>query len=173
MPFLAQARQFSLRRESSSIVQDFTLLVWCKFVAYITLCFPMQKNITMKLANKQKNITMKLTNKQWNLKEIVLRSNLYGYRDTSIFVKGPRYVTAQDILLPPSMEIDDNTQHIANLIEPINLCIRLRIVRGRICRIKTLTKFPDRSYFIDVVFMYVRNVNHSILSYVNGNEKQE
>ncbi|KAJ6800403.1 RNA polymerase alpha subunit [Iris pallida] len=29
-----------------------------------------------------------------NLKEIVLRSNLYGVRDTSIFVRGPRYVTA-------------------------------------------------------------------------------
>ncbi|OIV92200.1 hypothetical protein TanjilG_31119 [Lupinus angustifolius] len=50
-----------------------------------------------------------------NLKEIVLRSNMYGTRDASIFVKGPGYVTAQDILLPPSVEIVDNTQHIANI----------------------------------------------------------
>uniref|UniRef100_A0A453BBZ1 DNA-directed RNA polymerase insert domain-containing protein n=1 Tax=Aegilops tauschii subsp. strangulata TaxID=200361 RepID=A0A453BBZ1_AEGTS len=35
-----------------------------------------------------------------NLKEIVLRSNLYGVRDASICVKGPRYIAAQDIILP-------------------------------------------------------------------------
>nr|YP_008963633.1 RNA polymerase alpha subunit [Lupinus luteus]AGK82946.1 RNA polymerase alpha subunit [Lupinus luteus] len=108
-----------------------------------------------------------------NLKEIVLRSNLYGTRDASIFVKGPGYVTAQDILLPPSVEIVDNTQHIANLTEPINFCIGLQIARNRGYRIKTLTKFQDRSYPIDAVFMSVRNANHSIHSYVNGNEKQE
>ena len=48
-----------------------------------------------------------------NLKEIVLRSNLYGTRDASICINGPGYVTAQDIILPPSVEIVDNTQHIA------------------------------------------------------------
>lgn len=42
-----------------------------------------------------------------NLKEIVLRSNLYGTRNASICVKGPGYVTAQDIILPPSIEIVD------------------------------------------------------------------
>ena len=33
--------------------------------------------------------------------------------------------------------------------------------------------FQDGSYPIDAVFMPVRNANHSIHSYVNGNEKQE
>nr|WIL07810.1 RNA polymerase alpha subunit [Ammopiptanthus mongolicus] len=108
-----------------------------------------------------------------NLKEIVLRSNLYGTRDASICVKGPGYVTAQDIILPPSVEIVDNTQHIANLTEPINLCIGLQIERNRGYRIKTLHNCQDRSYPIDAVFMPVRNANHSIHSYVNGNEKQE
>ena len=108
-----------------------------------------------------------------NLKEIVLRSNLYGTRDASICFKGPGYVTAQDIILPPSVEIVDNTQHIANLTEPINLCIGLQIERNRGYRIKTLNKIPDGSYTIDAVFMPVRNANHSIHSYVNGNEKQE
>ncbi|KAF3613506.1 hypothetical protein FXO37_36348, partial [Capsicum annuum] len=42
-----------------------------------------------------------------NLKEIVLRSNLYGTSDESICVKGPGYVTAQDIILPPYVEIVD------------------------------------------------------------------
>ena len=108
-----------------------------------------------------------------NLKEIVLRSNLYGTRDASICVKGPRYVTAQDIILPPSVEIVDNTQHIANLTEPINLCIELQIERNRGYRIKTPNNFQNGSYPIDAVFMPVRNANHSIHSYVNGNENQE
>nr|YP_010513328.1 RNA polymerase alpha subunit [Centrosema coriaceum]UXL84899.1 RNA polymerase alpha subunit [Centrosema coriaceum] len=108
-----------------------------------------------------------------NLKEIILRSNLYGTRDASICFKGPGYVTAQDIILPPSVEIIDNTQHIAKVTEPINLCIRLKIERNRGYCLKTLKNFQDGSYTIDAVFMPVRNVNHSIHSYVNGNEKQE
>nr|YP_010028446.1 RNA polymerase alpha subunit [Ventilago leiocarpa]QOS48807.1 RNA polymerase alpha subunit [Ventilago leiocarpa]WPN87739.1 RNA polymerase alpha subunit [Ventilago leiocarpa] len=108
-----------------------------------------------------------------NLKEIVLRSNLYGTRDASICVNGPGYVTAQDIVLPPSVEIVDNTQHIANLTEPIHLCIELQIERNRGYRIKTPKNFQDGSYPIDAVFMPVRNANHSIHSYANGNEKQE
>ena len=108
-----------------------------------------------------------------NLKEIVLRSNLYGTRDASICFKGPGYVTAQDIILPPSVEIVDNTQHIANLTDPINFCIELKIERNRGYRIKTLKNSQDGSYPIDAVFMPVRNVNQSIHSYVNGNEKKE
>nr|YP_010447913.1 RNA polymerase alpha subunit [Primula odontocalyx]UTQ72966.1 RNA polymerase alpha subunit [Primula odontocalyx] len=108
-----------------------------------------------------------------NLKEIVLRSNLYGTCDASICVKGPGYVTAQDIISPPYLEIVDNTQHIANLTEPIDFYIGLQIERSRGYRIKSETNFQGRSYPIDAVFMPVRNANHSIHSYGNGNEKQE
>nr|YP_010018491.1 RNA polymerase alpha subunit [Primula capitata]QOJ48106.1 RNA polymerase alpha subunit [Primula capitata] len=108
-----------------------------------------------------------------NLKEIVLRSHLYGTCDASICVKGPRYVTAQDIISPPYVEIVDNTQHIANLTEPIDFYIELKIERNRGYRIKSETNFQDGSYPIDALFMPVRNANHSIHSYGNGNEKQE
>nr|YP_010418735.1 RNA polymerase alpha subunit [Dendrocnide meyeniana]USG51759.1 RNA polymerase alpha subunit [Dendrocnide meyeniana] len=108
-----------------------------------------------------------------NLKEIVLRSNLYGTCDASICIKGPGYVTAHDIILPPSVEIVDKTQHIANLTEPINLCIELQIERNRGYRIKTPKNFQNVSFPIDAIFMPVRNANHSIHSYVSGNEKQE
>ena len=108
-----------------------------------------------------------------NLKEIVLRSNLYGTSEASICVKGPGYVTAQDIILPPYVEIVDNTQHIASLTEPIDFCIGLQIERNRGYLIKTPHNFQDGSYPIDAVFMPVRNANHSIHSYGNGNEKQE
>nr|YP_010145916.1 RNA polymerase alpha subunit [Vernicia montana]QQO79756.1 RNA polymerase alpha subunit [Vernicia montana] len=108
-----------------------------------------------------------------NLKDIVLRSNLYGTCDASICFKGPGYVTAQDIILPPFVEIIDNTQHIANLTEPIDLCIGLQIERNQGYRIKPTNNFQNGSYPIDAVFMPVRNANHSIHSYGNGNEKQE
>nr|YP_010581185.1 RNA polymerase alpha subunit [Saurauia napaulensis]UZT27506.1 RNA polymerase alpha subunit [Saurauia napaulensis] len=110
-----------------------------------------------------------------NLKEIVLKSNLYGTCDASICVKGPGYVTAQDIISPPYVEIVDNTQHIANLTEPIDFCIGLQIERNRGYRIESPTKnnFQNGSYPIDAVFMPVRNANYSIHSYGNGKEKQE
>nr|YP_010686472.1 RNA polymerase alpha subunit [Cyclamen cyprium]WBR35379.1 RNA polymerase alpha subunit [Cyclamen cyprium] len=108
-----------------------------------------------------------------NLKEIVLRSNLYGTCDASICVKGPGYVTAQDIISPTYVKIVDNTQHIASLTEPIDFCIGLQIERNRGYHIKSSNNFQDRSYPIDAVFMPVRNANHSIHSYGNGNEKQE
>ncbi|KAI3881680.1 hypothetical protein MKX03_016700 [Papaver bracteatum] len=98
-----------------------------------------------------------------NLKEIVLRSNLYGTRDASICVRGPGYVTAQDIILPPSVEIVDTTQHIASLTEPMDLCIGLQIERNRGYRMKTPNNTQDGSFTIDAVFMPVRNANHKIL----------
>nr|YP_009749777.1 RNA polymerase alpha subunit [Leucanthemum maximum]YP_010030638.1 RNA polymerase alpha subunit [Alcea rosea]QIJ46052.1 RNA polymerase alpha subunit [Leucanthemum maximum]QOV01519.1 RNA polymerase alpha subunit [Alcea rosea]UVF34134.1 RNA polymerase alpha subunit [Alcea rosea] len=108
-----------------------------------------------------------------NLKEIVLRGNLYGTRNAFICAKGPGYVTAQDIILPPSVEIVDNTQHIASLTEPIDLCIGLQIERNRGYGLKRPKNFHDGSYPIDAVFMPVRNANHSIHCYGNDNEKQE
>nr|YP_010312914.1 RNA polymerase alpha subunit [Nyctocalos pinnatum] len=108
-----------------------------------------------------------------NLKEIVLRSNLYETCDAYICVSGPGYVTAQDIVLPPYVEIVDNTQHIASLTEPIDLCIVLQIERNRGYLRQTPQNVQDGSYPIDAVFMPVRNANHSIHSYGNGNEKQE
>nr|YP_010290544.1 RNA polymerase alpha subunit [Centrolepis aristata]ULQ64490.1 RNA polymerase alpha subunit [Centrolepis aristata] len=109
-----------------------------------------------------------------NLKAIVLKSNLYGIRDASICVKGPKYVTAQDIISPPSVEIIDTTQHIANLIEPINLCIELQITRDRGYHTEsTKDSQQEGSYSIDAVFMPIRNANYNIYSYGHGKEKEE
>nr|QAX91726.1 DNA-directed RNA polymerase alpha subunit [Berneuxia thibetica] len=108
-----------------------------------------------------------------NLKEIVLRSNLYGSCDASICVKGPGHVRAHDIISPPYVEIVDNTQHIASLTEPIDLVIELQIERNRGYDIKSPNHFQDGSYPIDAVFMPVRNANYSIYSYGNENEKEE
>ncbi|KAJ8759826.1 hypothetical protein K2173_009927 [Erythroxylum novogranatense] len=108
-----------------------------------------------------------------NLKEIVLRSNLYGIHDASICVKGPGYVTSQDIILPRSVEIINNTQHIVSLTEPLNLAIELQTERNRDYRVKPPNNFQGGGYSIDDVFIPVRNANHSVHSYGNENEKQE
>lgn len=108
-----------------------------------------------------------------NLKEIVLRSNLYGPCEAAICARGPGSITAKDIIAPPYVEIIDNTQQIASLTEPIELCIRLQIERNRGYLIKTSNNVQDGSYPIDAIFMPVRNVNYSIHSYGTGNEKHE
>ncbi|KAF2907077.1 hypothetical protein DAI22_12g068950 [Oryza sativa Japonica Group] len=89
-----------------------------------------------------------------NLKEIVLRSNLYGVRTASICVKGPTYITAQDIILPPSVEI-------------------LQIKRDRGYHTEVRKNTQDGSYPIDAVSMPVRNMNYSIFACGNGNAKYE
>ncbi|VAH75173.1 unnamed protein product [Triticum turgidum subsp. durum] len=88
-------------------------------------------------------------------------------------IAGPRYITAQDIILPPSVEIVDTAQPIANLTEPIDFCIDLQIKRDRGYQTELRKNYQDGSYPIDVVSMPVRNVNYSIFSCGNGNEKQE
>nr|WOC91899.1 RNA polymerase alpha subunit [Utricularia olivacea] len=108
-----------------------------------------------------------------NLKEIVFRSKFYGTCEASICARGPGYVTAQDIILPTYVEIVDNKQHIASLTEPIDFCIRLQIERNRGYLKKITRVHQDGSYPIDAVFTPIRNVNHSIHSYGNENEKQE
>ena len=65
-----------------------------------------------------------------NLKEIILRSNLYRTWDASICVRVPGYASTQDIIVPPFIEVIDNTQHVPSLIKPINLCIKLQIERN-------------------------------------------
>nr|YP_009435521.1 RNA polymerase alpha subunit [Lobelia sonderiana]ATG25522.1 RNA polymerase alpha subunit [Lobelia sonderiana] len=108
-----------------------------------------------------------------NLKEIVLRSNLYGTCDAAICARGPGSITAKDIISPTYVEIVDNTQHIASLTEPIELCIELQIERNRGYLRKTSNNVQEGSYPIDAIFMPVRNVNHSIHSYGTENEKHE
>nr|YP_009403439.1 RNA polymerase alpha subunit [Downingia cuspidata]ASA34631.1 RNA polymerase alpha subunit [Downingia cuspidata] len=108
-----------------------------------------------------------------NLKEIILRSNLYGTCEAFICAKGPGSITAKDIIAPTYVEIIDNTQEIASLTEPIELCIQLQIERNRGYRIKRSNKIQDGSYPIDAIFMPVRNVNYSIQSYGTRKENHE
>nr|YP_010291930.1 RNA polymerase alpha subunit [Xyris capensis]ULQ68527.1 RNA polymerase alpha subunit [Xyris capensis] len=110
-----------------------------------------------------------------NLKEIVLKSNLYGIINASICARGPKYVTAQDIISAASLEVVDPTQHIATLTEPIDFFIELQIKKSCGYRIESTNNSQDGTqdgtFHIDAVFMPVRNANYSTHSY--GNEKEE
>jgi DNA-directed RNA polymerase subunit alpha len=109
-----------------------------------------------------------------NLKEIVLKSNLYGPCNAVIWVKGPRDVTARDIIAPPYVEIIDNTQHIASLTKEMEFYMKLEIEKNRgYLKKSPINSFQDGIYPIDAVFMPVRNVNYSIYSYVNRTEREE
>nr|YP_008082135.1 RNA polymerase alpha subunit [Cunninghamia lanceolata]AGL10981.1 RNA polymerase alpha subunit [Cunninghamia lanceolata]BCK52170.1 RNA polymerase alpha chain [Cunninghamia lanceolata var. konishii] len=110
-----------------------------------------------------------------NLKEIVLRSDAYGIREGSIHVVGPKKVTAQDIMLPPSVRIIDTTQHIANINKSITLDISLQIEKGRGYIIQNPNNYNNKDgiFPIDAAFIPVQNVNYSIHSYCSENEIQE
>nr|QYB21041.1 RNA polymerase alpha subunit [Austrocedrus chilensis]BBN66433.1 RNA polymerase alpha chain [Austrocedrus chilensis] len=107
-----------------------------------------------------------------NLKKIILRSDACGIRKGSIRVDGPKKVTAQDIMLPPSVRIIDPTQHIATINNYMTLDISLLIEKGRGYLIHALKK--DEIFYIDAAFAPVQNVNYSIHSYWSEeNEIQE
>nr|QYB22845.1 RNA polymerase alpha subunit [Widdringtonia nodiflora]BBN67089.1 RNA polymerase alpha chain [Widdringtonia schwarzii] len=115
-----------------------------------------------------------------NLKKIVLRSDAYGFRKGSIRVVGPKKVTAQDIMLPPSVKIIDPTQHIVTINSYMTLDISLVIEKGRGYLIHDLRKegicFRDDAFVFDInaAFVPVQNVNYSIHSYWSEeNEMQE
>nr|AMY96152.1 RNA polymerase alpha subunit [Geranium phaeum] len=115
-----------------------------------------------------------------NLKEIVLRSNMYGTCDASICVRGPRDVTAQDIILPNVVAIVDKTQPIITLTEPIDFCVGLTIERNSEYYIKypmPIDLHDDRGYSIKAMLQPVQplnpvqKVNHKIHSYKKGSHE--
>nr|YP_009701014.1 RNA polymerase alpha subunit [Manoao colensoi]QEQ14220.1 RNA polymerase alpha subunit [Manoao colensoi] len=110
-----------------------------------------------------------------NLKEIVLRSDPYGIREASLYIVGPKSVTAQDIVLPSSVRIIDTTQHIANIKKKITLDIKFQIEKGRGCIIQNTNSYnpKDGLFALDTIFMPVRSANYSIHSYWDGNQIQE
>lgn len=111
-----------------------------------------------------------------NLKAIVLRSDFYGTHTASICVKGPGYITAEHISLPPAIEIVDNTQPIANLTEAIDFFIELEIESnpGSLRNLTNNFQVQDGSYSIDAQLRPVVNVNHSVhFVYENKNKKHE
>ena len=108
-----------------------------------------------------------------NLKEIVLRSDSYWIQEASIYITRPINVTAQDIILPPSMKITDTTQHITRLTQSITYDIRFWIEKNHGYIIHSPNNYQDENFPIDVVFMHIHNSNYSIHSCGSKNEIRE
>lgn len=100
-----------------------------------------------------------------NLKELVIRSDSDEPQKAIISAIGPGPVTAGDIVLPPSLEVTDPTQHIAYLTKEVSLDIELDVEKGCGYRMGDHTKSGDGRFYIDSVFMPVRNANYSVHSY--------
>nr|ANZ53677.1 RNA polymerase alpha subunit [Gnetum parvifolium]ANZ53743.1 RNA polymerase alpha subunit [Gnetum parvifolium]ANZ53809.1 RNA polymerase alpha subunit [Gnetum parvifolium] len=110
-----------------------------------------------------------------NLKEIVLKSELYGIHKASICTVGPRNVTAQDIILPSSIKIIDGTQHIASLTKsvPFNVMLTIERNQGYAIPSQSSRRHKNGLFPIDAPCMPVRNVNFSIHSYKSENDIRE
>lgn len=108
-----------------------------------------------------------------NLKELVIRSDSYETQKAYISTIGPGPVTAGDIILPPSLEIPDPSQHIALLTKAIPFDMELEVEKGCGYRISDPAKSVDGRFYLDSVFMPVRNANYSVHSFENEDITQE
>lgn len=108
-----------------------------------------------------------------NLKEIVIRSNSQEQQKAFISMIGPGEVTAGDIVLPPSLEIPDPSQHIALLTAAIPFDIELEVERDYGYRTADPALSVGGRFYLDSVFMPVRNANYSVHSFENEDVTQE
>nr|QNH93666.1 RNA polymerase alpha subunit [Christensenia aesculifolia] len=106
-----------------------------------------------------------------NLKEIVLRSDSYETQKAYISIIGPKDITAEDILLPPSVKVIDDSQHIATITKDLILDIEMEIQKDRGYRIQDFKEYKAGEFFIDAVFMPIRKANYSVHSFGSNNKK--
>nr|YP_001876608.1 RNA polymerase alpha subunit [Welwitschia mirabilis]ABY26821.1 RNA polymerase alpha subunit [Welwitschia mirabilis]AMA21029.1 RNA polymerase alpha subunit [Welwitschia mirabilis]BAH11197.1 RNA polymerase alpha chain [Welwitschia mirabilis] len=103
-----------------------------------------------------------------NLREIVFRCELHGIHKAYIYTVGPKNVTAQDIILPPFIQIVDGTQHIASITKPIHLHVTLKIEKnwGETTEsIHPITKYFTRYIPTEIFYMPVRSVTYNVYFY--------
>ncbi|KAG0566298.1 hypothetical protein M758_7G050200 [Ceratodon purpureus] len=108
-----------------------------------------------------------------NLKELVVRSDSQERQKAFISTIGPGEVTAGDIILPPSLEITDPSQHICLLTKAIPFDLELEVERDCGYRIADPSKSTEGRFYLDSVFMPVRNANYSVHSFENEDITQE
>jgi DNA-directed RNA polymerase subunit alpha len=108
-----------------------------------------------------------------NLKEIVIRSDSQEQQKAFISTIGPGEVTAGDIILPPSLEIPDPTQHIALLTRAVPFDVELEVERDCGYRTADPALSIEGRFYLDSVFMPVRNANYSVHSFENEDITQE
>ena len=99
-----------------------------------------------------------------NLKQIKFQGLLETAFLTSIVLKGPQLVTADHLVLPPTLNILNPNHYIATISEQTNLELELKIESGTGYLVLNDDSQSNSNDFlnIDVLFTPVKNVNDAI-----------
>ena len=108
-----------------------------------------------------------------NLKQIKFQGLLETPFLTSIVLKGPQLVTADHIVLPPTLNILNPNHYIATISEQTNLELELKIESGTGYLVLNDDSQSNSNDFlnIDVLFTPVKNVNYEIRDSYKVDEK--
>nr|WBF97881.1 RNA polymerase alpha subunit [Annona muricata]WBF97932.1 RNA polymerase alpha subunit [Annona muricata] len=105
-----------------------------------------------------------------NLRSVVFTGKINGIHNGIISARGPGRVTAQDILLPPPLEVVNPSLHIATLTEPVEVLIELQIERS--CGYHMRTRRPknekEGSYPVNAAFAPVRVATYGVHPFSDG-----
>jgi len=96
-----------------------------------------------------------------NLKQVVFKGQLQEALITRLNIQGPGLITAQDIDLPPGLELVDKQQYIATITTAARLEMELLLEEGQnyTLRDKTSSNNPRGFLAVDAVFAPVKKVN--------------
>ena len=108
-----------------------------------------------------------------NLKQIKFQGLLETAFLTSIVLKGPQLVTADHLVLPPTLNILNPNHYIATISEQTNLELELKIESGTGYLVLNDDSQSNSNDFlnIDVLFTPVKNVNYEIRDSYKVDEK--
>jgi DNA-directed RNA polymerase subunit alpha len=108
-----------------------------------------------------------------NLKVTGIRSESNEAKNAFLSVRGPKRVTAGDIVIPPSVKILDDSQYIVTIIQPISLNIESKIENSCRYRTEDFKGYQNGEFPVGAVPMPVRNVNYSVHPFESGVEMRE
>ena len=108
-----------------------------------------------------------------NLKQIKFQGLLETAFLTSIVLKGPQLVTADHLVLPPTLNILNPNHYIATISEQTNLELELKIESGTGYLVLNDDSQSNSNDFlnIDLLFTPVKNVNYEIRDSYKVDEK--
>nr|AOV84697.1 RNA polymerase a-subunit [Actinostachys pennula] len=108
-----------------------------------------------------------------NSKEIAPRGNFRDTQEASIYVTGPKEITAGDMSLPSNVEVVDHLQYIATITKPVSVRIDSRLEKGYGYSTLDPKVHEEGEFPVDAVSMSVRSVNHSIHPFENDERMGE
>jgi len=99
-----------------------------------------------------------------NLKQIIFTGTLIEETIITINVKGPKIITANDILLPENIKIVNPSQYIAVISNQVELKIELKISSGTGYKLANSSSITNKKDFIeiDAIFTPIQRINYYV-----------